>query len=39
MMKDPHDQQVEMTIGSISSTELQLNIHNKSFAYYENYIP
>ena len=41
MMKKP--QQVELTHGSISSTELQLNIHSKNFVIssllqlYENY--
>ena len=31
MTKNPNDQQVELTIGSISSPELQLNICNKKF--------
>ena len=31
MMKNPYAQQVELNIGSISSTELQLNICNKKF--------
>ena len=33
MMKNPHDQQVELNIGSISSTELQQNIAIKICNY------